>query len=408
MTDQMKNILIGLFVTAAITIMVAMVLFLEPNVGDGKKTLQVRFANIGGITVGTRVTFAGKPVGEVVRIKEVVNARQENPDDSGRIYIYELTLHVDSSVEVYKNDEIAMKTTGLMGEKSVAILPKSAPKGKPNPIITDQIIYANSIDALENTFNQVARVASRLEGTVEHLDKWFKQNEESLTLAIQSFQGAMGKADCVLGSVDQENLVSAVRQAVDLLNENMQYVRSSLDDDQILHKIACLADNLDRATDAFNSDGAQTLKNMNQISRDIASGTGSLGRFIAGDDFYLRLSSLMNKGQTLMNDINHYGILFQYNKQWQRTRSKKANLLNSLETPYEFRNYFEGEIDSMTTSLGRLTELIEKANAEDRSEIVQSDAFKQNFASLLRQVQGFNDSLKLYNEGLHESCSEAK
>jgi hypothetical protein len=34
MTDQMKNILIGLFVTAAITIMVAMVLFLEPTVGD--------------------------------------------------------------------------------------------------------------------------------------------------------------------------------------------------------------------------------------------------------------------------------------------------------------------------------------------------------------------------------------
>lgn len=408
MTDQMKNILIGLFVTAAITIMVAMVLFLEPNVGDGKKTLQVRFANVGGITVGTRVTFAGKPVGEVVRIKEVVNARQETPDDSGRIYIYELTLHVDSSVEVYKNDEIALKTTGLMGEKSVAILPKIAPKGKPNPVVTDQIIYANSIDPLENTFNQVARVASRLEGTVDHLDKWFQQNEENLTLALQSFQGAMGKADCVLGSVDRENLVAAVRQAVDLLNENMQYVRSSLDDDQILHKIACLADNLDRATDAFNSDGAQTLKNMNQISRDIASGTGSLGRFIAGDDFYLRLSSLMNKGQTLMNDINHYGILFQYNKQWQRTRSKKASLLNSLETPYEFRNYFEGEIDSMTTSLGRLTELVEKANTEDRAEIVQSDAFKQNFASLLRQVQGFNDSLKLYNEGLHESCGEAK
>ncbi len=71
MTDQMKNILIGLFVTAAVTIMVAMVLFLEPTVGDGKKTLHVRFANVAGISSEPRVTFAGKPVGEVVHIKEI-------------------------------------------------------------------------------------------------------------------------------------------------------------------------------------------------------------------------------------------------------------------------------------------------------------------------------------------------
>ncbi len=109
-----------------------------------------------------------------------------------------------------------------------------------------------------------------------------------------------------------------------------------------------------------------------------------------------------------MNDINHYGVLFQYNKQWQRTRSKRASLLNSLDTPYDFRNYFEGEIDSMTTSIGRLTELMEKVTVEGRSQIVQSEAFKENFASLLRQVQGLSDSLKLYNEGLFDQSTEGQ
>lgn len=406
MTDQMKNILIGLFVTAAITIMIAMVLFLEPTVGDGKKTLHVRFSNVGGITVGTRVTYAGKPVGEVVHIKEVPNARSESPDESGKIYPYELILHVDSSVDVYKNDEIAMKTTGLMGEKSVAILPKPAAKGKPNLLITDQIIYANSVDALENAFTQVSRVANRLEGAIDQFDRWFAANESRLSQALQSFDGAMNQVDTVLKSVEGQNLIPAVKESVSLLTENLEYVRSSLDEDQLLHKVANLATNLDRAADTFNSDGAEILKNANQISRDIASGTGTLGRFIAADDFYLRLSSLMNKGQTLMNDINHYGILFQYNKQWQRGRAKKASLLNALDTPYEFRNYFEGEIDSMNTSLGRLSELIERANNADRSEIMKSDAFKQNFAALLRQVQGFNDSLKLYNDDLFEQTEQ--
>lgn len=399
MTDKVKNILIGLFVTTAIAIMIVMVLFLEPTVGDGKKSLTVRFTNVSGISVGTRVTFGGKPVGEVTHILELPKAREE-ADEQGRIYLYQLTLKIDSSADVYSNDEIAIRTTGLMGEKSIAILPKVSTKEKPAHLITNQIVFANSTDPLENTFNQVTRVAVRLDTAIGRIDKWFEQNEGHLSSALQSFDGAMGQVDTLLSLVEAEKLVPAVREGVGLLNDNLRMVRSSLDDDQLLHKVASLTDNLDQAASSFNSDGAQTLRNLNQISRDVASGSGTLGRFIVGDDFYLRVASLMNKGETLMNDINHYGILFQYNKQWQRSRTKRANALKALDTPQEFRNYFEGEVDSMTTSIGRLTELMDRAGGAERTQILQSDAFKRDFATLMRQVQGLTDALKLYNEGL--------
>ncbi len=401
MTDQTKNILIGLFVAAAITILVGMILFLEPTVGDGKKTLSVRFANVAGISVGTRVTFAGKPVGEITHIKEVPNAREETPDESGRVYLYELTLKVDSCVEVYPADEIAVKTTGLMGEKSVAILPKATPKGKIGKPITHEVIFANSVDALENTFNQMTRVANKMEGTISRLDKWFDDNQRHLSNAVQSFGGAMSKVDAVLTSVDTENLIPALRESVGLLNENMEFVKRSLDDDQLLHKFSNLTDNINQAASTFNNDGAEILRNVNQISRDLSTGAGTIGRLISGEDFYLRLTSLLNKGETLMNDINHYGLLFQYDKGWQRSRTKKANILKALDTPQEFRTYFEGEIDSMNTSLGRLTELFEKAaSSNERTRILQSDAFKRDFASLMRKVEGLSDSLKLYNQEL--------
>lgn len=403
MTDQVKNILIGLFVTSALAIMVALVLFLKPTVGDGKKMLSVRFTNIAGISVGTRVTFAGKPIGEVTHIRELPKARDE-ADDAGRIYLYQLTLKVDSSADVYDSDEIAIKTTGLMGEKSISILPKASAKDKPAQLITTEVVYANSTDALENTFNQVARVANRLETAVGRLDQWFDDNQKTISNAIHSFDGALGQIDALLSLVEVEKLVPSIRQSVDLLNENMSLVRSSLDDDQLLHKCANLADNLDQATHLLNTDGAQILRNCNQISRDVASGSGTVGRLIVGDDFYLRLASLMNKGETLMNDVNHYGILFQYNKQWQKGRTRKANFLKALDTPQEFRNYFEGEVDSMTTSLGRLSELMDRAGTEERNNIIQSDAFKSNFADLMRQVQGLTDSLRLYNEGLIAEC----
>ncbi len=405
MTDRMKNILIGLFVIGAIAIMISLVLFLKPTIGDGKKILSVRFTNITGISVGTRVTFAGKPVGEVIHVRELPKARDE-ADDHGRIYMYQLTLKMDSSVDVYSNDEIAIKTTGLMGEKSIAILPKASTPTRPAHLITHQIVYANSTDALEHTFNQVAHTANQLEAAIGRIDNWFLNNQDHITNAFRSFDGAMSQVDTLLSSVDREKLVPALKESVGLLSDNLQMLKSSLDDDQLLRKIASLADSLDQAAGTFNTDGAEALANLNQISKDIASGSGTVGRLIAGDDFYLRLASLMNKGETLMNDINHYGLLFQYNKQWQKGRTRKANLLKSLDNPQEFRNYFEGEVDSMTTSLGRLTELMERVGAEERSQIVQSEAFKSHFANLMRQVQGLTDSLKLYNEGLIAETEE--
>lgn len=399
MTDKMKNILIGLFVTTAVTLVIAMILFLDPQIGDGKKTLEVRFANISGIMIGTRVTFAGKPVGEIVAIREIQDARDAPADGTGRVYFYQLTLRIDSSVHVYNYDEIAIRTTGLMGEKSIAILPKTAPLGKTAFPITDQILTANSIDPLENTFNQIAKVSHRMEGSLEHLDNWFLGNQEQISQSIQNFNQFLGNGSALLTSVDQTGLVPSLSQASNQLNENLDLLKQSLNDDQLLHKIATLTDTLTQAADAFNIDGASALYNIHQITRDLARGTGTVGKLISGDDLYLRLSSLLGKGETLMNDINHYGLLFQYDKHWQRSRTKKANILKSLDSPREFRDYFEGEVDSITTSLGRLTELLDVAGNE-RQKIIENDHFKQQFGTLLRSVQSLSDSLKLYNEGL--------
>jgi len=397
MTDKMKNILIGLFVTTSVTIVVAMILFLEPKVGDGKKTLRVRFANIAGIVVGTRVAFAGKPVGEVIHIKEIHDAR-DRPDESGRVYFYELILKTDSSVEVYDTDEIAVRSLGLMGEKSVAILPKA---GKSATLITDEIIYANSVDPLENTFNQMSKVASRIEATVAHVDSWFQENSSRLTTSIEMFNKTVSHLDMAFAALEEKQIIPVLRESADLLNDNLRFLRSSLVDDQLLQKIAFLAQNLDEAARSFNLDGAAALRNLNQVTRDISSGKGTMGRLIAGEDFYLHLNSLISKAETMMNDINHYGILFQYDKSWQRSRTKKANFLKALESPKEFRTYFEGEVDAITTSLGRLGELLGRAeNADEKTRVSENENFKKQFASLLRSAQSLTDSIKLYNEGL--------
>lgn len=399
MTDRTKNIAIGFFVSGAIAIMIGLILFLKPTIGDGKKILQVRFTNIAGISVGTRVTFAGKPVGEVVKVKELKNARSEI-DSKGRIFMYQLTLKVDSSAELYRGDEVTIQTSGLMGQKSIAILPKTPLIGKGTKKITDEVLYASSVDPLERTFQQINKVATEMESAIHRFDTWFAENAPDLANSIRSFDSAMGQAGNVLSSIDQEKLIPLLQKCTSSFNDNLDLVKESLEHDRILQKFTSLIESLNLSADILSEKGAPILSNIHQISKDVASGSGTVGKLLVGNDFYLQLTSLLSKGETLMNDINHYGLLFQYNKQWQKMRTKRANILSALETPQEFKSYFETEIDAMTTSLGRISSLLQRAGGEKGDAISESEAFRNGFAILLRQVQALNDSLKLYNEQL--------
>ncbi|MGD2169958.1 MAG: MlaD family protein [Chlamydiota bacterium] len=410
MSDKLKTVLIGVFVITAIVITISIILFLEPKVGDGEKVLKVRFSNIAGINVGTRVTFAGKPVGEVTKIQEVSNAREQPTDELGRVYFYQLTLRVDSSVDVYNTDEVTIATAGLMGEKAIAIIPKAPPVGKVPKLITNQIIYADSVDPLENAIYELTTLAKSLDGVVNNIDEWFMENSDDITFAIQSFAGSMHELDLALNSLNEQEIVIRTKKAIDSFTENMELLGSSIQefqDDQTITKFNNVLENVNIALDSFNIDGKQVLKNLNIITNDIADGSGTIGKLVTKDDMYLRIVSLMSKMNTLMNDVNHYGILFQYDKKWQRTRKKRVALLEAVDTPKEFKQYFESEVDQISTALSRLNMLLEKAEDQDeKSKIMKSEPFIKDFKELLYQVDDLSDALKAYNEELVDQVNE--
>src|SRR4051812_30487520 len=110
MNDGAKNILIGLFVVAAGLLIVFMILFLHPTVGDDAQQIRVRFANIDKISIGTRVTYGGKAVGEVIEIKDIEDPKDaRKPGKGGFVYLYELVLGVDSRVYIYNTDQISSR-----------------------------------------------------------------------------------------------------------------------------------------------------------------------------------------------------------------------------------------------------------------------------------------------------------
>jgi phospholipid/cholesterol/gamma-HCH transport system substrate-binding protein len=396
MSEKLKNILIGLFALMAILIIVASALFLQPSIGDGQKTLNVRFSNISGINKGTRVTFAGKPIGEVKEILEVQNAREKSIGDKpSDIYFYELKLKVDSSVDVYENDIIAIQTTGLMGEKSIGIIPKA--HGNKSKLVTNEVILAKTVDSIENTARQISQLSEKAEKTLDNFNNWFEKNSQSITLAMDSISA-------ILNDVDNQKVITSVHRSINSFTQSLDTINSAMkimEDNNTYDKLNILVDNVISTSDYIAKEGKETLHNLNVLTNSLTQTTGSIGKLINSEDMYLKFNALFSKANTLLNDINQYGILFQYAKGWQRQRTKRANILESLSTPQSFQEYFENEIAEITSSLGRINRLVEKTeDPAAKANIKQSKSYQNNFAYLLKQVESLLQVIKLYNENL--------
>lgn len=362
MGDKAKNLLIGLFVTAAFAIIVFVLMFLHPYIGDEGQILRARFPDIEKVSIGTRVLFAGKPVGEVVAIHTLKEVSEGRKMRKGEIYVYELELAVDSSVVVYNTDIFSLRTAGLLGEKMISIDPEPPEPGQELRVVNKEIIYAEEVGTVEDTFKEFKEVADKF--------------DIALTAITDTFE-----------ELKERNLWEKVANVA----ENLSDITSRL------------SEQWSHVEDSINNI-AETTANTVDISNNIKEGKGTIGRLVSTDDLYLRTSSLLSKGETTLDDINHYGILFHLDKGWQRLRARRMNLMMKLSTPQEFRNYFNDEVNQISTSLSRVSMLLDKIDGYPMYPYLMDDReFKKVFSELLRRVEGLEESLKMYNTQLVDS-----
>jgi phospholipid/cholesterol/gamma-HCH transport system substrate-binding protein len=344
--------------------------------------------------VGTQVLFAGRPVGEVTSVEEIYDARKQPNDSIGRVYYYQLKIKVDSSVNIYSTDDVAITTSGLLGEKSISITPKVPPKGVAPKLITSQPIYADSIDPLENAFYQLSILADKAGSSFEYINDWLKNNSDNISQAITSFKNAMSQVDIAIGDFNRLGVINDVHESIAAfkgLCNSTQKVVDDFEKNGVFAQVGTISKHL-----------ASTSQNLDVITDDLATGKGTLGKLIKNDDMYLRVTAILSKMDTLMNDVNHYGVLFHLNKSWQRERLQRINLMSSLDSPNAFRIYFEKEVDSVNMAMSRLSMLIQKAESSpNKDNILNNQGFKDDFAQLLKDVDELSDNLKLYNEQLN-------
>lgn len=384
MADQVKNFIIGLFVLAALGIIIFVILFLNPSTGDEGRILRARFADIDKVTVGTRVNFAGKPVGEVTAIRELQDAITERHSHDGFIYVYELELKVDSSVNVFNTDEVSVRTSGLLGERSIAITPRPPRPGEKLRIVNNDILYAIETSSVEDTLKEFKELSDKVEevldGVIDALS----------TMKDQGLWENVGKA-----GKNVEEFTASLNQP-DKINEILENFQTL---SELLVELGQKANTSWKTVD----ESLVNVKNMTEESKGIVlkikGGEGSFGQILAKEDLYLQVKSLLSKADTTMNDINHYGVLFHLDKGWQRLRARRLNLMNRLSSPQEFRNFFNDEMDQISTSLSRVYMLLDNTESSCGCFTMYNECeFNKVFAEVLRKIAVIEENLNMYNQ----------
>lgn len=376
MPVAMKNALIGIFVIIAGAIIIFMIMFIHPSVGDNAKTLRVRFTNVDKINVGTRVTYAGHPVGEVKELFELPDARTNRVARNGEVYVYELVLKVDSGVNVYNTDDISSRTSGLLGEKSVEITPRPLKPGHHLILVNDEILYAMPQTTLEETLKQFGDLSTKV-GSV--LDDFHE--------SMASFKDAkiIDNAAAV---------VNNVLEVTDSLARNRTL-------DRLANDYSALANHAANTVGSYRDAG----RHLDQIFRNVLEGKGTVGQLFSSNDLYMRIKSLFFKGETIMNDIKNYGILFQNDKRWQRVQARRLRLLEKLSTPEQFACHFGKEIEQVSDALSNVTTVLNETGGCPQS-LLNDPQFSYRFGQLLKRVADIEDSLNMYNEQVVDQANQ--
>jgi phospholipid/cholesterol/gamma-HCH transport system substrate-binding protein len=365
MKDKMRSTLIGLFVIVGILVLTSILIFLRPSFGDEKFTLRVQFPNVEKINVGTRVTYAGKPVGQVRAVHLIEGAKATALN--GVILSYELTLALDSKIHLLSTDRIQSQTSGLLGERTIAIVPQP-PTDLTRPILNGELICAYITPSMEDSFQSFARIASNAEVMMTQLSN-------ILNVATPEINSTL--IDVAAASKSFKQLTEAISN------------QGTLDDIKSAAQSA-----------------AHAMENFNKIVEHVHSGQGSLGRVLMQDDLYLNFSQALARASIVLSDINNYGLLFNYNRTWKSQRVYQMEKISNLSNPKSFEKFWNSQLQTMHINLSQLSTMLEGAKRKQLNEgSLNFQKFDSSFAKIIREIDQLHEQLCLFREQIHTKDS---
>lgn len=284
-----KEVKTAILAIVAIILLIFGYSFLKgKNLLDSSKTLYAVYADVEGLSPSSPVTINGYKVGSVTNIEFL--------DTSALLLV---TLTIDKEFPFSKNSVAELYGGGLIGGKSVAILPEYEPGN-----------VAESGDTLPSNIE---------EGLLELVNERLTPLQEKVEQAVESADSLINALNKVLNPDTRHNIKQSFEDlsiTIASLKGSAQTINSVLDGNS--EKLERTFTNLDEMSANLNSfsDTLATI-NLNQMVHDmekvvadleettekINNGDGTLGLMMNDPSIYNNLEGATKQLEALLQDI---------------------------------------------------------------------------------------------------------
>jgi phospholipid/cholesterol/gamma-HCH transport system substrate-binding protein len=148
----------GIVAVLFVAALIGFLLFLRGGVDfrDRGYELRILVDNAGGIAVGAQVQMAGVEIGRVVRVELTRERRAQ------------ITVRIRQGVEIPTGSRFLLATTGLLGDRYIAIAPEP---GDPRPLDPDTVVTGVAPFSIDELADRVVRVARRTEDALISINR---------------------------------------------------------------------------------------------------------------------------------------------------------------------------------------------------------------------------------------------
>ncbi|WP_106792099.1 MlaD family protein [Aquimarina sp. Aq78] len=284
-----REVKTGILAICAIALLIFGYSFLKgKNLLENDRTFYAIYDNVEGLIPSSPVTINGMVVGQVVSISFA--------DTKGNLVV---EFNVDSDFSFSKNSMAKVYGGGLIGGKSLAIMP-----------IYEQGLEAKDKDTLPGKIEA---------GLLELVNDKLAPLQEKLEAAITDADTLLNSVNGIL-NVDNKNNLNSIFKDLSVTVKNFKGASSSLNTilsgneeklNNTFTNLDKMSTNLNKVSDSLaqinvaklGKDLEKVLTNFEKISKDINSGRGTVGKLLKDDKLYDNLEKTSKQLELLIQDL---------------------------------------------------------------------------------------------------------
>lgn len=258
------------------------------NLLENNRKFYVEYNNVEGLTRSAPVTIKGLTVGKVKNIRFAENL--------GGLVV---EFHIEDDLDFSKNSVVQIYSQGLLGTKSLAILPEYDPTN-----------IAESGDTLvgevkDDYFIAVSKALGPLEGKVNYtLD-----SVDSLVSTIQEVFDESTRKNLQESIINLngtlKSLNGASKNMEDILADNTERLdRTFANLDVTSSNFAKLSDSLSQIeTKKLMTDLQRVVTNFDSLMTNLNNGNGNMGKLLKDESLYNNLEDASKQLKELLQDF---------------------------------------------------------------------------------------------------------